>query len=262
MTDPFRLEAEYYDQIWGSANRYRSEAESIDQILKEHGVHRVLDIGCGTGGHCLELAKLGYEVVGLDVSETMLTKAKHRFSGAGLKAEFVLSDMIEAHTAIQKAKITLLFDAVVGLGHSFAHLLDDKLLNDALTQISDVLKTNGIFVLCVGIAEQLRDDLMRTIKVDTLISRPELQLARLCYNYRDQTNKDTLIWNSLWLINDNGKVDFQVRTHPLRWFRYDCLRKTLKTRGLVVLHEYGDPLGRESFNRDKHDTILMVCQKS
>ena len=75
MIDPFRLEAKYYDQIWGSADRYKSEAESLDQILKDHEVHRVLDLGCGTGGHCLELAKLSYDMVGVDISEAMLGKS-------------------------------------------------------------------------------------------------------------------------------------------------------------------------------------------
>ena len=36
----------------------------------------ILDIGCGTGRHCIELAKRGYQMTGLDLSEKMLEVAK------------------------------------------------------------------------------------------------------------------------------------------------------------------------------------------
>lgn len=44
----------------------------------EHGVHDVLDICCGTGLLAVELAALGYQVVGLDSSEAMLARARRR----------------------------------------------------------------------------------------------------------------------------------------------------------------------------------------
>ena len=44
----------------------------------ESGVHNVLDICCGTGLLAVELAALGYQVVGLDGSEAMLARARQR----------------------------------------------------------------------------------------------------------------------------------------------------------------------------------------
>jgi predicted TPR repeat methyltransferase len=46
----------------------------------EDGVHRVVDVCCGTGLLAAELAALGYEVVGLDASEAMLARARRRLS--------------------------------------------------------------------------------------------------------------------------------------------------------------------------------------
>ena len=262
MTDPFNLEARYYDRIWGSAERYQSEAESLDQILKDHKVHRVLDLGCGTGGHCLELAKLSYNMVGVDISEAMLEKAKEKFSELGLEGEFVLSDMIEVHSSLQEANVGLPFDAIICMGHSLAHMLDNESLAKALDQIRRVLRKRGLFILWVSNAKHLRDDRMRQVKMDNMISKPELQLVQLCCNFRDDKYEDVLIWNSIWMINDQGRVDFQVRTHPLRWFRYNSLTEMLRNKGFAVLKVYGDALGHEHFDDDKHDTIFMICQKA
>jgi len=209
----------------------------------------------------LELARLGYGMVGLDVSEAMLRTAREKLSKAGMRADFVLSDMIEASSSLQSARITSPFDAVISMGYSPAHLLDDKSFGKALGEIRKVLKRDGIFIFCVRNAEQLRDDRLRQLRMDAFVNEPDLELALLCHNFRDATNPDILVWNSLWLINEHGKIDFQVRTHPLRWFRYDYLKPMLESHGYSVIHTYGDTLGREELDKNRHDTILMISQK-
>ena len=50
----------------------------------------ILDIGCGTGRHSIELAKRGYQMTGLDLSEKMLEVAKT--NARELKIEWVNAD--------------------------------------------------------------------------------------------------------------------------------------------------------------------------
>ena len=264
MKDPFSLEAKYYDKIWGSTRNpelYEEQALFLHRILEEHKAGRVLDLACGTGGHCLELTKLGHEVVGLDISQAMLERAKQKLSEARLKADFVLSDIRETYSSLEREKTALPFDAAICMGYSLAHVLDDRSLEKTLEEARRILRKNGVFIFLVRNAKHLRDDLMGQLRMDTLIDEPGLQLALLCYNYRDDNNSDVLVWNTLWLINDHGKTDFQVRTHRLRWFRYGHLRQVLEDHNFSVLSTYGDALGREEFEQDMHDTILMVCRK-
>jgi len=263
LTDPFELEARYYDKVWGSTCNYEAEAHFLHQILRDHGSLRILDLACGTGGHCLELAKLGYKVVGLDISPTMLEKARHKFSSLNIQGSFVRGDMTETHSTIVNAEIALPFDAVICMGYSFAHMLDDEMFNETLDNVQKVLKQGGgLFIFQVRNAGQLRDDRIRQLRIDTIVNEPDLQLVLLGYNFRDKKNPDILVWNALWLIKDHGKLDFQVRTHPLRWFRYESLERMIETHGYTVLKAYGDTLGREPFDRDRHDTIFMICQKT
>lgn len=264
MKDPFSLEAKYYDKIWGSTRNpelYEEQALFLHRVLEKHEAVRVLDLACGTGGHYLELSKLGYEIVGLDISQAMLERARQKLSEEGLKADFVLSDMKAAYSSLEREKVSLPFDAAICMGYSLAHIPDDRSLEQTLEEVRRILRQDGLLIFLVRNAKHLRDDLMRQVRMETLLNEPGPQLALLCYNYRDDSNPDVLVWNALWLINDHGKTDFQVRTHRLRWFRYGHLKQSLEDHNISVISTYGDALGQEGFQEDVHDSMLMVCRK-
>jgi SAM-dependent methyltransferase len=53
---------------------------------------RILDVGCGTGRHSIELARRGFQVTGLDLSSGMLDVAKGKAADAGVEVEWVHGD--------------------------------------------------------------------------------------------------------------------------------------------------------------------------
>ncbi|AEH06086.1 class I SAM-dependent methyltransferase [Methanothermococcus okinawensis] len=56
------------------------------------GKMKILDVGCGTGFLSLILAELGHEVVGIDLSEGMLSKAEKKAGDLGLNIDFIIGD--------------------------------------------------------------------------------------------------------------------------------------------------------------------------
>ena len=53
---------------------------------------RILDVGCGTGRHAIELARRGFEVTGVDISEGMLAEAEKASSAAGVAVRLIQCD--------------------------------------------------------------------------------------------------------------------------------------------------------------------------
>jgi len=53
---------------------------------------KILDVGCGTGRHAIELTKRGYQITGIDLSESQLKRAREKAVADGLVIDFQCQD--------------------------------------------------------------------------------------------------------------------------------------------------------------------------
>ena len=87
--------ADYYDRLMEAD--YATISEVIDSFVvaerKKRGI--LLDLGCGTGCLCELMAKKGYDVIGVDVSERMLSKAMEKRLESGLPIQYLRQNMTE-----------------------------------------------------------------------------------------------------------------------------------------------------------------------
>jgi 2-polyprenyl-3-methyl-5-hydroxy-6-metoxy-1,4-benzoquinol methylase len=71
------------------------ECDFIEQEIGCNKSMKILDVGCGTGRHCIELSKRGYNVTGIDLSDSQLARAKEKAAKKGLKIDFLKYDARE-----------------------------------------------------------------------------------------------------------------------------------------------------------------------
>ncbi|MFW5985153.1 MAG: class I SAM-dependent methyltransferase [Halanaerobiaceae bacterium] len=93
-------EAEGYDQWYNSKlGKFVDEVETelAFSLFSPHPGEKVLDAGCGTGNFSLKLAQMGLEVVGVDISEPMLDKARKKVAKTddNLQISFNKMDVLE-----------------------------------------------------------------------------------------------------------------------------------------------------------------------
>ena len=68
------------------------ECDFIEQEIAHDKSLKIIDIGCGTGRHSVEFAKRGYQITGIDLSESQLNSAKEKAKKQGLKIDFQTQD--------------------------------------------------------------------------------------------------------------------------------------------------------------------------
>jgi len=68
------------------------ECDFIEQEIGFNKSKRILDVGCGTGRHSIELSRRGYSITGIDLSDSLLGKAKEKADRQGLKIDFLKYD--------------------------------------------------------------------------------------------------------------------------------------------------------------------------
>ena len=86
---------ENYGKKYDSENFTHGTVGECDFIEKEINFDKslkILDVGCGTGRHAIELTKRGYQVTGIDLSESQLKRAKEKAKAENLSIDFQCQD--------------------------------------------------------------------------------------------------------------------------------------------------------------------------
>lgn len=78
MTSEQRWKPEVYDDKMAFVSQY---GKDVIGLLQPQPGERIIDLGCGTGDLTFEISRSGAEVTGIDLSESMIAKAKTKYPG-------------------------------------------------------------------------------------------------------------------------------------------------------------------------------------
>ncbi len=141
---------QWYEELFEDyAEKYDGEAYTqgttgeCDFIEKEiAGVKttRILDIGCGTGRHAIELARRGYAVVGIDLSGSQLQRAGEKAAALGVRVDFRRHD---ARSLPFSGEFGL---AIMLCEGAFALMETDEMNFRILQGVASALKPGGKFI--------------------------------------------------------------------------------------------------------------------
>jgi len=120
----------------------RREVDFIVSAAAIQPVSHILDLCCGQGRHCLELARRGFRnVVGVDRSRYLIRLARKRAQSENLQVVFKEGDARNPRLADSS------FDCVVIMGNSFGYFSNKQDDEKVLATVGKILRTGGQLVL-------------------------------------------------------------------------------------------------------------------
>jgi 2-polyprenyl-3-methyl-5-hydroxy-6-metoxy-1,4-benzoquinol methylase len=116
------------------------ECNFIEKEIGHDKSLKIIDIGCGTGRHAIELAKRGYKVTGVDLSGNQIERAKEKAQEAGLVIDFQTQDA-------RNLSFDNEFDLAIMLCEGGFSLMETDEMNFAILKgATKSLKNNGKFI--------------------------------------------------------------------------------------------------------------------
>lgn len=116
------------------------ECDFIEQELKSDKSLKILDVGCGTGRHSIELSKRGYSVTGIDLSESQLARAREKAIQNNLKIDF------QKHDARNLPFSSEFNIAIMICEGAFPLMETDEMNFEILKNVTKSLKEGGKFI--------------------------------------------------------------------------------------------------------------------
>ena len=140
--------ATQYDKLffdWQATTQ--EQAEILERIIVSNGFDNtahILDCACGIGTQAIGLAKIGYNVVGTDISIGELTEAKERAVKNNVNIRFEYADFRELSNTFTEQ-----FDIIIAMDNALPHMLNENDLKSAIKSIVNQIKNDGIFIASI-----------------------------------------------------------------------------------------------------------------
>jgi SAM-dependent methyltransferase len=229
----FGAYAHYYNLLYRNKD-YVSEANYVHGLIQLHSpkARSILDLGCGTGAHAVQLAKIGYDVHGLDVSQDMLEIA--RSSRAQLPSRIssrlsFLSGDIRVFRSDQR------FDVVTALFHVMSYQVNNDDVTHAFATAAAHLIPGGIFLFDCWYGPAVLTD-PPSVRIKRLEDENcrVLRIAEPTMSFNQNTTE--VNYQVLVTEIDSG-ITHEIRElHTMRYFFGPELKRCLEDAKMELLH--------------------------
>ena len=214
-------------EVWENAIPQEITNQEVDFIVSELKLNsgtRILDIPCGFGRHALELAKRGFRVTGVDISETFINNLNSKIRAESL-------DIRAIHADILTIDLSEKYDGAICMGNSFGYF-DVEHMKVFISKISSALHSGARFIINSGmIAESI---LSNFTHYSNNSSYTIGDITMDVSNYYDPGNSYMV---SKLVYTKNGSVEEHAFKHHV--FTMGEVNRLLQSVGLKVISMYG-----------------------
>lgn len=224
----FKDYAYYYNAFYQNKD-YRTEAQQVDSLLRKYGknIHKIINYGCGTGRHDLELIRLGYQCTGIDMSPLMIRTAQENAKAEKAEIDFSVAD-IRTYEPGEK------YDAVISLFHVMSYQNSNEDILSAFRAARAALDQDGIFLFDVWYGPGVLSD--RPVVRVKEVEDEQNKLVRIARPVMyDKENVVDVCYEVMVIDKGSGHTQTINEVHKMRYFFRPELEFYLQQTGFELI---------------------------
>ncbi|MBS5082027.1 MAG: class I SAM-dependent methyltransferase [Clostridiales bacterium] len=245
--DAYTSFASVYDLFMDNVP-YEQWSGYLVSLLQEYGIEDglILDLGCGTGSLTEQLAKKGYDMIGVDNSSDMLEIAMDKKAASGLDILYLMQDMrdFELYGTVK---------AVVSICDSMNYILSEDELTTVFRLVNNYLDPGGIFIF------DLNTIYKYSLMGDATIAENREEGSFIwenSYYEEDRMNEYDL---TLFIRQESGLYEKYEETHYQKAYELETVKELLADAGMEYICAY-DAFTREQ-PRDDSERIYVAARE-
>lgn len=243
----------YYDLFYSDKN-YEKECDFIEYIFRnyhESVPNTILDAGCGTGGHAIPLAKRGYDITGIDISEEMLKIAKENSRKNDVNLTFNVMDLCDLE--LQKK-----FDACICMFGVISYFTKPQYIMRVLLNINKYLKKDSLLIFDFWYSPAVSTITPSQTKV---VEKKDVKIVRHLEPYHDTLQNLCKIKYDFTVKEDKktvyeGSEKHKVKHHSQKEIKYYLTKTGFDTMKICPFLELDNEPNKNSWH------VIAIAKKS
>lgn len=218
---------------------YEEWCDYLVMLLKRYGVPDglVLELGCGTGNMTEALKRRGYDMIGIDNSEEMLSEAIEKASAEAIESgsagvvgrgpETALKPALYLCQDMREFELYGTVRAIVSVCDSMNYILEPEELLAVFRLVNNYLDPDGVFIF----------DLNTRYKYEKILGEQTIGETREdhCFiwdNYYDETSRINEYVLNLFIQGEDGRYDRYEELHYQRAYDLEEIKGLIEASGL------------------------------
>lgn len=242
---PYREWAEYLSFLIGKygvskpQEKTATEKEALsDKLNAERNL--VVDLGCGTGTLTGIMAEMGYDMVGIDNAEEMLSIAMEKRDRAGWEILYLLQDMRELELYCTAGTIISVCD-------SLNYLLAEEDLLQTFRLVNNYLYPGGIFIFDFNTVYKYEE-----VIGDTTIAENRDACSFIWENYYHEDEQINEYDLTIFTQEENGLYRRFEETHYQRGYTLSMMSALIKRAGMEFV---------TAVDADTHEEVTAISER-